>query len=588
MEGEGTRSLVFAAVKCGLRAAASVIESNAPDSRLRRPFAHKPSGTIMSKATLLRIAEVAAQEARRAHTHLKKGRQPRAFFVSHLIRDEEVWRVDARFGTLFGSRHGRGRTCLTDVRVGSYRRDQIQEGGLNDNSQDDESYGYVDFPIGGEIDGIRHALWKLTDARYREAVECYLRKRADELTYRDQFAHLPSFEKRPPVRDIHWGRLPPVDAPHWERFTKRCSGILKGHSRIKMSSVVVEVVNQTRIFVSSEGVLRIQRSPSWVLEAYLWMLSDKGDGFPSTLQYYVTDPDELPTEKRFKAEILARIEMLEALAKAPVMRSFSGPALLEPRPAGLLIHEALGHRLEGNRLLSHGEGQTFRDSLGTLILPPFLSIHDDPSMTRFEGKSLVGHYRFDDEGVDGQRANIVERGRLNSFLTSRAGIRKRHRSNGHARSARHQRAISRMAVTHVESHDGLTDSELRAAFVEEIRRQGVPYGIRILHADGGETSTEGYNFQAFLGEINLAAKVYPDGREEWIRGVNFVGTPLNATRSIIAAGRRHEVDNALCGAESGFVPVSTISPSLLISHLELQSKSDASYAPYTYPIPWES
>ena len=542
----------------------------------------------MSKATLLRIAEVAAQEAQRACQHLKRGRQPKAFFVSHLLRDEEIWRIDARFGTVFANRHGRGRTCLTDVRVGSYKSDQVQEGGLNDNSQDDESYGYVDFPIGAELDGVRHALWKLTDARYREAVESYLRKRADEFTYRDQYAHLPSFEKRPPVRDVHWDKLPEVDARYWERFAKRASAVLKGHPRIKMSSVVVEVVNVTRIFVSSEGTLRIQRSPYWVLEAYLWLLSDRGDGLPWTLQYYVTDPGELPGERQFKAQILERVEMLELLSRAPRLRSFSGPALLEPRPAGLLIHEALGHRLEGNRLLSHGEGQTFRDSLGAMILPPFLSIHDDPSLGGYEGRSLVGHYRFDDEGVDGQRAKIVERGRLNSFLTSRAGIKPRHRSNGHARSARHQRAVSRMAVTHVESHDGLSDSELKARFLGEIRAQGVPYGIRILHADGGETSTEGYNFQAFLGEINLATKVYPDGREEWIRGVNFVGTPLNATRSIIAAGRRHEVDNALCGAESGFVPVSTISPALLISHLELQSKSEAAYAPYTYPIPWES
>ena len=123
--------------------------------------------------------------------------------------------------------------------------------------------------------------------------------------------------------------------------------------------------------------------------------------------------------------------------------------------------------------------------------------------------------------------------------------------------------------------------------LEEIRRQKVDFGIHIVEASSGETATDAYNFQAFLGEANLATKVYPDGREEWIRGVNFVGTPLNATRNIVAAGNRYEVDNAYCGAESGYVPVSTISPALVISELELQSKPDAPYTQYCYPMPWD-
>ncbi len=144
-----------------------------------------------------------------------------------------------------------------------------------------------------------------------------------------------------------------------------------------------------------------------------------------------------------------------------------------------------------------------------------------------------------------------------------------------------------MGLTIIESENGLGDRALRQILLDEIRRQQVPYGIRIIEASSGETATEAYNFQAFLGEINLASKVFPDGREEWIRGVNFVGTPLNAIRGIVAAGKRHEVDNAYCGAESGYVPLTTISPAIVVSELELQSKADTPYSPYTLPIPWE-
>jgi predicted Zn-dependent protease len=256
-------------------------------------------------------------------------------------------------------------------------------------------------------------------------------------------------------------------------------------------------------------------------------------------------------------------------------------------PAGLLVHEAIGHRLEGNRLLSSGEGQTFRDSLGAQILPPFLSIRDDPRLRRFQGKSLVGHYAYDDEGVPAGDAQLVQQGVLRGFLTSRAGIAKGHQSNGHGRNGSFERPISRMAVTKVEAENGLNAAELKAALIAEVKQRNLPFGIRIIAGSGGETATDAYNFQAFLGEIELAAKVYPDGREEIVRGVDFVGTPLNAMGSILAAGSHCEVDNAYCGAESGWVPVSTISPALLVGHLELQAKADSPLAQHCYPMPWE-
>jgi hypothetical protein len=147
--------------------------------------------------------------------------------------------------------------------------------------------------------------------------------------------------------------------------------------------------------------------------------------------------------------------------------------------------------------------------------------------------------------------------------------------------------MSRMGVTVLETSDGQDEKSMRQQLIDLVQQQGLPYGIRILNATGGETATDAYDFQAFLGEVNLASRVFPDGREELIRGVNFIGTPLNAIHGIIAAGDRPGLDNAWCGAESGFVPVSTISPSLLVRHLELQSKSDTPYSQYCYPMPGE-
>lgn len=541
----------------------------------------------LTRSSATRLVAVMGEEIDRAMGGIRADGHPHPHYVSHLVRDEEIWSMQARYGALYRDQHRRRRNCFTDVRVGSYRSDQVREGGLWDNSKDDESYDYVDLPFGKSMDGFRHGLWRLTDAKYREAAESLLRKKAHELTYLDEHRHLPSFEKREASIDLAFRPLPPVDREAWARYIEKASATLKRYPEIKSSMVEFRARNTVRLFANSEGNRQIQCRPVWFLECSLWHLSASGDGLSWSLPYMTSDPSELPSLAELQRDIRLAVARLRKLSQAPTLRSYSGPVLLSAVPAGLLIHEALGHRLEGDRLLSPGEGQTFRDALGTRILPPFLSLRDDPSLERWEGRSLAGHYRYDDEGVESQPAYLVEGGTLNGFLTSRTGIKRRHRSNGHARSHYHERPISRMGVTIIESEDGLDDEALKAALIEEVQRQNLPFGIRILAASGGETATEAYNFQAFLGEIDLAAKVYPDGREEWIRGVDFVGTPVNAMRGILAAGCRHQLDNAYCGAESGFLPVSTISPALLLSHLELQSKSEAPFTQYFYPMPWE-
>lgn len=557
-------------------------------ARAKPPAASRPRERALRKADALRLARWLQQENERAMAGIRLPGLPRPYFLSYLVRDEHVVRVRAKFGTIHSESNYVRRSCLADLRVGSHRYDQVQSGGLQDNDKEAESYEYVELPIGDQEDGVRHALWRLTEARFREAVDAYLQRKSHEVTYQNTHRSLGAFVKGEPVVDTRWRKLPEIDPDHWREYVRRASLAYRKCPLIKNGHVEFHAISSVKTFVDSEGSLQLQCTPYWTLELYFWYLGPNGDANPYTEAFFVTNPEELPTLDQVRKRIREIYEGLQQLATAPRVRSFSGPVLLDPRPAGLLMHEAIGHRLEGNRLLSTGEGHTFRDSIGKSVLPDFLSLRDDPRLATFEGKSLVGHYRYDDEGVPAQDVKMIERGVMRRFLSSRTPTQPGHKSNGHGRSRYHERPISRMGVTLVDVHDGLDDKALRARFIEEIRRQKVPYGIRVLRASGGETSTEAYNFQAFLGEIELAARVFPDGREELIRGVNFVGTPLNAIRNIVAAGTRREVDNSYCGAESGFVPVSTISPALLLSELELQSKSDTPFTQYVYPLPWES
>ncbi|NDC38424.1 MAG: TldD/PmbA family protein, partial [Proteobacteria bacterium] len=197
-----------------------------------------------------------------------------------------------------------------------------------------------------------------------------------------------------------------------------------------------------------------------------------------------------------------------------------------------------------------------------------------------------GAYEYDDEGTAAKNAVLIEGGILHGFLNTRAPTsRRKFEPNGHARSRKFQRPVSRMAVFTVRGKETAPLKRLRELLIEEIRRQKKPFGLIVYETSGGETDTTSYDFQAFSGEISYATLVYPDGRETVVRGVNLVGTPLQALNNIIAVGDTPELDNGFCGAESGLIPVSTISPAVLLSNLELQAKNEELVSQSILPRP---
>ncbi|NIM63507.1 MAG: hypothetical protein GTN89_16775, partial [Acidobacteria bacterium] len=253
----------------------------------------------MDRNTARRVVDVAAAEIERALATMRISGSPRPYYLSALVRDETSWTIQAKYGSLCTDVCDRKRNAYVDVRVGSYRNDQVRDGGLDDNDMDAESYGYIDLPWGSDANGLRHGLWRLIDARYREAVETLFDKKSHELTYRDGNRHLHSFRKAEPAVDLAWRELPAVDADHWRGFVERTSRKIKRYVDIADSHVEFQADQLCRMFTNSEGSRLIECSAIWSLEAYLWLLSSKGDAFPWTVRYTVTDPAELPDEKTF-------------------------------------------------------------------------------------------------------------------------------------------------------------------------------------------------------------------------------------------------------------------------------------------------
>lgn len=282
----------------------------------------------------------------------------------------------------------------------------------------------------------------------------------------------------------------------------------------------------------------------------------------------------LPDSASLTAAVDSLAVTLLALREAPVMEPYSGPAIIAAPAAGIFFHEALGHRLEGHRTKREGEGHTFKDKINEEILPEFISVYDDPTETEFAGVELYGHYRHDDQAIAAQRVELVKDGVLQGFLMSRAPIKNITHSNGHGRADVWRDPVSRMGNLIVETSRPQSFKKLKKQLIKECRKKDKPYGLLFLAMSAGETNTSSIGVQVLRAKPTLVKKVYvKDGREELVRGVELIGTPLNMLENIAAAGDDPAVFNGVCGAESGWIPVSAVSPSILIREVEVQ-KSD--------------
>lgn len=554
--------------------------------KTNRPSVGGDQRSLYSEAQLRRTLDYMRAELRHSRKLFTLRGKPRVYYLSYLFRNQFSEQIWGRLGAINENSRRAGNSVFCDVRVGGPRKDNVVEGGLHDNSERDESNDYADMPLELDRDALRFSLWKLTDARYREAAEKFYERKSQEMHFQDIYPGLPSRSELPRVNRLQYRKFSSPDIDYWRHLIRKAGLLVKKYREIQNSWFEFGWQARQHLFASSSGSTILQQSAIYELRGHVWHLTKNGEGIAQEINFIEGDVSDLPGEKEFLRLVREKIDYTLRLRRAPRLNSYAGPVLLSPGPSGVFFHEVAGHRLEGCRLLSADEGATFLDLQGKRIAPDFIDIVDDPTMAAFRGRRMIGSFDFDDEGAPAQRVTMVEGGVLKRFLTSAAPIPGQKNLNGHARNQRNERPISRMGNLFVLPRRPTPRRELFEMFLEEIRRQKRPFGIWVQEVIGGETVTENYDFQAFKGDIVRAARVFPDGRSEPVRGVDFVGTPLSALDSIVALGDDLVMDNSYCGAESGMIPVATVAPSALIRNLELQAKDRERLTQYPLQLPY--
>ncbi len=523
-------------------------------------------------------------ELDRATSALSDADEP-PHYAALAVTDTTTWSVGAQDGTLSTQDVDRQRILDVDLRVGSPALDSTRE--LRGFSGFDGARRRpVRLPL--DEDGAaatRLAIWRELDSQYRDAGERILMIRAERTVKVAEEIQADDFEPREGIQDSVPVPTVDPDLDAWAPVLVRLSELADTSPVVHGVSAYLRVTRQITRFVDTEDARLRHGRTHGRLHLSLSTVAEDGDNVRVFRAFDVHDPTSLPEPAALDDWTREAVSHLEALREAPRGTPYSGPVLLRGRASAVFFHEVFGHRVEGHRQKSETEGRTFAAKVGEPILPDFIDVYDDPTLRAWEGTDLNGHYVYDDEGVAGQRAELVEDGRFAGFLMGRSPLPE-HSSNGHGRRQAGRPPVSRMANTIVEASETISREALRQQLLREVRSQGLEYGYIVGDIDGGFTLTGRVMPNAFNVRANTTWRVYADGRpDELVRGIDLVGTPLVAFRNVVAASDTYEVFNGSCGAESGWVPVSAVAPDLLVRRLEFQLKEKGQERPPLLPKP---
>ena len=517
---------------------------------------------------------IVQSELQRNFAGLKNEQTP-PYYISYTLHDTKTTRMSAAFGALQRSDETHDRFATVEVRVGDYALDSTHPM-RGDPNLGRPRVSVVSLPLTDDDKPIRLALWRASDRSFKQAAETLTRVKTNVAAKIKEENPAPDFSREEPQTYAGTPASYSIDAKLWEARLRRISAPFADDPLVFDSAVSLTIESDNRYYTNSDGAQVADGGIMYRIFIQAVTKADDGMELPLYASYYARTAEGLPDEKQITADAREMISMLGKLRKAPLVDPFSGPAILSGRAAGVFFHEIFGHRVEGQRQKSVDDAQTFAKSVEQAVLPSFLSVVFDPTMRKLGNVDLNGHYLYDDEGVKARRVTVVEKGVLKTFLLGRAPLLAFPQSNGHGRAQPGYLPVSRQSNLIVESSKTVTPEALTQMLRDEARKQGKPFGLLFENIEGGFTFTSRSQPNAFNVMPNVVYRIYADGRPpELVRGVDLIGTPLAAFGKIVATSNKVEVFNGVCGAESGGVPVSASAPSLLVSEVEVQKKSQS-------------
>lgn len=543
------------------------------------------------------------------------------FYVSYRLLDVQVRSVTADFGSLVNSSTSRSRFMLVDVRMGNYHIDSsnfITSGGFQGSIGNAGQVG-----IDGDYYSLRQDLWLATDQAYKQAADMLARKQA----FLSSLAKPPEIDdfsklQQPPVVLIEPHAEPDWTARDWDKEAEDTSAVFRSFPDIYSGRVTYYMVYTTYYLLTSEGTQLRVPSNSAAVEAAVQTQALDGMPLHDFYSAYSATPAGLPTADVVKRHLQAISQELTALRAAPAIPDYDGPVLFEPHAAAPLLAQLLAPSISGARpplstvamfdqMFSQLGGRSdWTGRIGQRVLPPNVTLVDDPGATEFHGRPLVGGYQVDAEGVKGKKVTLVQNGMLEDLLMSRRPGPDLTNSNGHGRAADLGTPSPSMSNLFFDATGGLDQQQLKQKFLDICKSDGLPWCLVVKKMDNPALAAihrGDFNdmLSGVIGSISnggrlplIVERMYTsDGHEELVRGARISGLALHDLRRIAGIGNDPTVfnfmqnpqfaDTALApfGAAQGGMPTSIVCPSLLLEDVEVRGPHGGETRPPLVPPP---
>ncbi len=510
------------------------------------------------------LLEALLTELDRSKAQLKMDQVQAPYYIEYRVNDVNDFSAEAAFGAVRGSERSHLRVLRVVVRIGDYKQDSYYGQGTGSVSI---------LPLDDDPIALRRQIWLLTDEAYKNAADAY----AEKLSALKQFTTDPNpvddFARAPMVSAVGETVNLKLDQGEWNKTLEEATNLYRQYPEVQSVTASARFTAVNEYFVNSEGtIVRQGRTTATVT---LSGSTQAADGMRLGRSPFWTEqrPEELPSREELLKESMKMLDTLKALRQAPIVEeSYRGPVLFAPDAADDIVAGLIGNNVLGRKPQPGRPNRTtgaFATSYKTRVLPKFVTVVDDPTMKKFEGKDLLGSYDVDSEGVKAQEVTLVGEGKLGNYLVGRQPLRDFPASNGHGRATPGGSPQPSVGVLVVKSSEPESAKALNEKLKEMASEQGKPFGYRVDTLGPGNAP-------------RLLYRVYVnDGHEELVRGAVFNELDVRALRNDLAAlGDDPLVSNRMSG-----LPQTIICPSLLFDELEVKRADTTKEKLPEYPAP---
>lgn len=510
------------------------------------------------------LLEALLTELDRSKAQLKMDQVQAPYYIEYRVNEVEDIGAEAAYGALRENQHIHVRVLRVVVRIGDYMQDSYFGRGQGESSI---------LPLDNDPIALRHQIWLATDDAYKAAGQALAEKQAAMKQFSADPNPVDDFAKSPKMIAVEPTAALKIDEAAWKKTLEDVTSLYKQYPDVQSVTASARFSAINEYLVNSEGT--VTRSGKTTYSVQLSSSAQAADGMRLSRSpaFMVARPEELPTRDALMGDAKKMLETVVALRQAPIVEEeYRGPVLFAADAADDIVSSLIGQNLLGQKPQLGKPNRTtgaFATSYKTRVLPNFLSVVDDPTLKDFQGKSLVGSYAVDSEGVKAQAVNTIENGMLANYLVGRQPIRDFPASNGHGRAAPGSFPGPSLGVLLVKSSDAQAPDELKKKVIQMVKEQGKEYGYRVETLGPGNAP-------------RLLYRVYAkDGHEELVRGAVFNELDIRAIRNdLIAVG-----DDPLVSNRAGAAPTTIISPSLLFGELEVKRADTSKDKLPDYPAP---